>query len=749
MTGDTGYFWFFRSTNVEFLIKVLNACQFVNRYWVFAGGLTNVRVDYTVTDTATGAVRTYRNPQNSPFQPLQDTDAFRTCGSGFETGPDSSRNPLDVFGSVASALPPALELRQGRFRVSAVWSTPDGRVGAAHPVQLTEEAGYFWFFNPANVEMIVKVLDACGPGNRFWVFAAGLTNVSVETTVEDTWTGVRKRYSNPLGAPFVPLQDTAAFATCSDAGLPPDPGAAGKATLAGIDSDHDGVRDDLQRNIALTYAGSQPTISALRQMVMSLQHAILENGSETQSIENANQFVRDLECLGAVRPSDYRVVKGELLAMALNTEARGLAYLHYGDQLGGQGFSGKPPDDWASSCRFSLSGSEAGTPASSNVDAAAACPTSDKKVSVFFVNGVLNTPDDAEGSRSRLEVLLSSTLPAARFAEVEVVLAYNESHGVLQDGWEATRQLIDNNFSQYIRFILGLDYPLAPFQVALILVATQVDSEGLANSPDITDHLRLYRSAVFEGRKVILVAHSQGNLFANSAYRRLTSDEKDATGIVAIATPDTHVEDGRPYTTLSKDLVIRALPFALPANTSNDIGFFGFLADWTGHRFAESYLVPGSNSRTRILSHIVGARDSLEQPPVQGTEGAITVTLTWGAQPDVDLHVFEPTGDHVFYANPFGSVGFLDVDDTSGFGPEHYFAECVDLVPGTYAVGVNYYNGFAPETANIQVKAGPLLRSFVKHLANAVGPSGDNSPLFVANVVVTLTPQGNYDFQIQ
>ena len=69
--------------------------------------------------------------------------------------------------------------------------------------------------------------------------------------------------------------------------------------------------------------------------------------------------------------------------------------------------------------------------------------------------------------------------------------------------------------------------------------------------------------------------------------------------------------------------------------------------------------------------------------------------------------------------------------------------------PGTYAVGVNYYNGFAPETANIQVKAGPLLRSFVKHLANAMGPSGDNSPLFVANVVVTLTPQGNYDFQIQ
>src|SRR5216683_231714 len=35
--------------------------------------------------------------------------------------------------------------------------------------------------------------------------------------------------------------------------LPPDPGAAGKATLQGIDSDGDGVRDDIQRYIALTY----------------------------------------------------------------------------------------------------------------------------------------------------------------------------------------------------------------------------------------------------------------------------------------------------------------------------------------------------------------------------------------------------------------------------------------------------------------------------------------------------------------
>ena len=79
LTTDTGYLWFFSSTNVEAVIKVINACSFNNRYWVFAGGLTDVRVVLTVTDTQTGAVKTYTNPLGTKFAPIQDTSAFATC----------------------------------------------------------------------------------------------------------------------------------------------------------------------------------------------------------------------------------------------------------------------------------------------------------------------------------------------------------------------------------------------------------------------------------------------------------------------------------------------------------------------------------------------------------------------------------------------------------------------------------------------------------------------------------------------
>jgi hypothetical protein len=79
LTGDTGYLWFFDPANVEAVVKVLNGCALNNRYWLFAGGLTNVRTVISVTDTATGTTRTYTNPQATPFQPIQDTSAFATC----------------------------------------------------------------------------------------------------------------------------------------------------------------------------------------------------------------------------------------------------------------------------------------------------------------------------------------------------------------------------------------------------------------------------------------------------------------------------------------------------------------------------------------------------------------------------------------------------------------------------------------------------------------------------------------------
>jgi hypothetical protein len=76
MTSDTGYFWFFDNQNVELVVKVLDGRGINGHIWVFAAGMTNVRTVLTVTDTQTGTVKTYTNPQGTAFQPVQDTLAF-------------------------------------------------------------------------------------------------------------------------------------------------------------------------------------------------------------------------------------------------------------------------------------------------------------------------------------------------------------------------------------------------------------------------------------------------------------------------------------------------------------------------------------------------------------------------------------------------------------------------------------------------------------------------------------------------
>ncbi len=121
-----------------------------------------------------------------------------------------------------------LNLQGGRFRVSAEWRTADGASGAAQALPLTGEAGLFWFFSPGNVELVVKVLNACvAPYDRFWFHAAGLTDVEVEILVVDTWTGQSKTYLRPLGQRFAPIADTSTFGACGVTGPPP---ACGQGT---------------------------------------------------------------------------------------------------------------------------------------------------------------------------------------------------------------------------------------------------------------------------------------------------------------------------------------------------------------------------------------------------------------------------------------------------------------------------------------------------------------------------------------
>lgn len=105
----------------------------------------------------------------------------------------------------------------GRFKATVSWMTADGKsgLGSGVPLASNPASGLFYFFDPGNIEMLIKVLNACAPPfNAYWLFFAATTNVEFTVTVVDTQANRTRVYTNALNHAALPVQDTSAFLTC-------------------------------------------------------------------------------------------------------------------------------------------------------------------------------------------------------------------------------------------------------------------------------------------------------------------------------------------------------------------------------------------------------------------------------------------------------------------------------------------------------------------------------------------------------
>ena len=137
-----------------------------------------------------------------------------------------------------------------------------------------------------------------------------------------------------------------------DSNLPPDPGEAGLGTLAGIDSDGDGVRDDVQRHIALTYSDSIKTQKALTQQAIAFQNMVMSFGNKTNAIKSAHDNNRATTCLFYIRPTDFSEISSKLKSVILNTHARSKAYVEADCLLSGEIFTLVPVEERKGCCDF-------------------------------------------------------------------------------------------------------------------------------------------------------------------------------------------------------------------------------------------------------------------------------------------------------------------------------------------------------------------------------------------------------------
>jgi len=73
------------------------------------------------------------------------------------------------------------------------------------------------------------------------------------------------------------------------------------------------------------------------------------------------------------------------------------------------------------------------------------------------------------------------------------------------------------------------------------------------------------------------------------------------------------------------------------------------------------------------------------------TSADIEVTLSWNTPTsDLDLHIWNPNGEHCYYWNMNITEGSLDIDDVEGYGPETFTA--LHAINGTYVVAINCYS---------------------------------------------------------
>jgi hypothetical protein len=629
-------------------------------------------------------------------------------------------------------------------------------------------AGYgaFYLDSPRTMDFQLMFDGDYGTGG------AGQPYLAIYYQKED---GTREVYwSAPQDSIGEVIEPTIPVVLPEPAVLPPDPGDAGKTTLEGIDSDKDGVRDDVQRYIALTYPAPEdkPLRAALREYAAFQQPFLMETDDKFKTIANAENRAKQIDCVLYLRPDDGQAGLVNLRAEYLNTESRTRTYLNADGQLGGQPISLTPVEDLPQLCqKFSTRSASAMT--RSATPSASSCKKNTGTV-ISLSNGAMTDAESTQRELTRLRTHVESAKASSALGaeKLSYLATYNSTKSWINRLLNLVLPKLDeespNNTSKFWRWLGRTEQPPQVFIDASLSGANNSD---FVVPQELQSHVGTYRTFVDEGRKVVAVAHAEGNLYVNQAYESLDEEialraRKNSFGVVSIASSASAggscamavagsavAMAGSGCTNLQTDAVIGATSMASSSvSISNSVVHTlpGFVPDPLDHSFL-SYL-EGDISGPKIINDVITAIPKLTPSPLVNSEtgktisqGVITIRLEWGKQTDVDLHVYEPNGSHVYYGDKDG-IGQLDNDYQNGEKPEHYYVGCEALKPGLYKVAVNYFRGTGPETARINISAGGIIRSYTVPLASA---NSGASPIPVATIKVTQDEQsGEFKFEI-
>lgn len=315
----------------------------------------------------------------------------------------------------------------------------------------------------------------------------------------------------------------------------------------------------------------------------------------------------------------------------------------------------------------------------------------DSMTTIIFINGIWNKEDAARENLERIKVAYKDTLKHFP-GEYQFKLGYNKSDGKpsLGDITEVVFQLLrdlgisNENISEYFQSWLLLIVSTSDYiemlkensllnidildekldellkklsELKEVLMATTVVRSNDATAADLK---RIIDKSFENKERVIIISHSQGNIYSNDLFEKFSEKEKKHSAVLNVATPTTKPATGWYFTNYNDGVI------ALARAINNEIllGIWNDLLsldekdprEITNHNFWESYFSPNLISRTRIDKELLKQCESLPFWEIDSTENYFTGAGGCACAIATTIELLLSNGEYLFVGT-FGGCG--------------------------------------------------------------------------------------------
>jgi hypothetical protein len=286
---------------------------------------------------------------------------------------------------------------------------------------------------------------------------------------------------------------------------------------------------------------------------------------------------------------------------------------------------------------------------------------------VFHINGIMTTRTEAEQNLRQIGVVYGN---AYKEHLIAYALAYNQTRGFATDFYDSALQVIKgytgatwDSFMNAVTFGVYSTFMPEPTAKAIAKAVTDLfafTKPSPYQDQDLADLMLDFQQSQTHARLVI-VPHSQGNLYANLVYDKLVASGKPAKsiGVVGVAVPYSSVRSGNTYITSANDVVIDATRNATLGTVLGPNVTIPYqpTVDVLGHNLRGTYLANStvrSMLNSRITSEFNGLKTTAPDPsrgirvPAHGMQCG-TLPYPYGPPPHscyVDVPAGAPYQEH-------------------------------------------------------------------------------------------------------